>query len=193
MLLACRTPVESKLLLIAHMRPPYVANPIQRDKRNSVLGLSTSTYVKVALVAALAWVLFSDVLIDMAHDWWTVDAHSQGMLLPPLALYVAWLRREAILNRPIMPDNRGLVLTGFACLVFVFGKLASEYFMMRISFRDFTRRSDLDVLGTGSSANIEFSDVTTCDDGPFAGLVYNSLATPLQLLASDIAARIAQA
>ena len=45
------------------------------------------------------------VLIDMARDWWTDPALSQGMLLPPLALYIAWSSPapylQAILQSPI--------------------------------------------------------------------------------------------
>ena len=63
----------------------------------------------------MMWILFGAVLIDMARDWWNVPAWSQGMLLPPLALYIAWLNRDRTLALPVAPDRRGLLVTVAAC------------------------------------------------------------------------------
>src|SRR5580693_6656322 len=89
--------------------------------------------VQVGTVVALMGVLFAGVLADMAHDWWTEPAWSQGMLLPPLALYIAWIQRNRILSYAATPDRRGLFLTAFACITYVLGRLASEFFLTRIS------------------------------------------------------------
>ena len=47
-------------------------------------------FFQIGIVVILMAVLFTAVLADMAHDWWIEPAWSQGMLLPPLALYIAW-------------------------------------------------------------------------------------------------------
>src|SRR5580700_664266 len=75
--------------------------------------------LQVGTVVALMGALFGSVLPDMAHDWWTEPAWSQGMLLPPLALYIAWIERRRILSSAATPDRRGLFLTGFACITYV--------------------------------------------------------------------------
>lgn len=49
------------------------------------------------------------------------------MLLPPLALFVAWIERDRILSYRATRDGHGLLLTGIACATFVLGKLASEF------------------------------------------------------------------
>src|SRR5580698_9154246 len=72
--------------------------------------------LQVGTVVALIGVLFARVLADMAHDWWIEPAWSQGMLLPPLALYIAWIKRGDILGCAATPDQRGLLLTTFACI-----------------------------------------------------------------------------
>src|SRR4051794_18671916 len=81
--------------------------------------------MKIAVVLGLMWVLFWHVLVEMAKDWWNFDAYSQGMLLPPLAAYVAWLNRERTLAIAASSDHRGLLLTGFACLMYVVGQISS--------------------------------------------------------------------
>ena len=67
---------------------------------------SYALWIKIGLFAILMWILFGAVLIDMARDWWNEPAWSQGMLLPPLALYVAWLNRGQTLALPVAPDRR---------------------------------------------------------------------------------------
>src|SRR5690349_16984534 len=78
--------------------------------------------LKIGVVTALIGVLFLTVLIDMARDWWNEPALSQGMLLPPLALYIAWVNRRQTFSYPAVPDNRGLVLTAVACMTFLLGE-----------------------------------------------------------------------
>jgi hypothetical protein len=69
-------------------------------------------YVPIALIGILIVVLFGEVLATMAKDWWTDPAWSQGMLLPPLALYMAWIQRGRTLSRPADVDLRGLLGVG---------------------------------------------------------------------------------
>lgn len=149
--------------------------------------------LKIAVIAALMWVLFAAALIDMAHDWWNEPALSQGMLLPPLALYIAWLHRRQTASYPAIPDNHGLFLTAFACLTFILGKLASEFFLMRFSFVILLAGLIWTFWGLSRLRTLTFPLLLLATMVPLPVMLYNSLAAPLQLLASDLATRIAQA
>lgn len=154
-----------------------------------------STYpilLKIAVVAALISILFGAVLVDMAHDWWTEPALSQGMLLPPLALYIAWIYRQRTLTCPATPDNRGLLLTASACFLFLLGKLASEFFLMRFSFVVLLAGLIWTFWGIRRLRTLVFPVLLLATMVPLPALLYNSLAAPLQLLASDLATGIAQ-
>jgi exosortase len=147
----------------------------------------------VVLIAVLILALFGNVLMDMAFDWWTVPALSQGMLIPPLALYVAWLNRRDIASFSAESSVLGLVVTALACAVFLVGKLASEYFLMRIAFVILLIGLSFTFWGPRRTRRLAFPFLLLATMVPLPGLVYNSLAAPLQLLASDLATRIAQA
>lgn len=154
-----------------------------------------STYpllLKIALATALISILFGAALIDMAHDWWTEPALSQGMLLPPLALYIAWMQRHQTLQVPAQPDQRGLLITAFACLVFLAGKLAAEFFLMRFSFVILVAGLIWTFWGFPRLRTLAFPVLLLATMVPLPVMLYNSLAAPLQLLASDLATRIAQ-
>jgi len=155
--------------------------------------LSYPFLLKVGILIALICVLFLAVLIDMARDWWNEPALSQGMLLPPLALYVAWLGRRQTFSYPAVPDRRGLLVTGSACLMFLLGKFASEFFLMRFSFVVLLTGLIWTFWGFRRLRTLTFPLLLLATMVPLPVILYNSLAAPLQLLASDLATRIAQA
>jgi exosortase len=148
--------------------------------------------VQVGTVVALIVVLFAAVLADMAHDWWIEPAWSQGMLLPPLALYLAWIQRDHILSCAATPDRRGLLVTTFACLTYVLGRLASEFFLTRISFVILLVGLIWTFWGFGRLRRLVLPILLLASMVPLPVTLYNSLAGPLQLFASEGATRIAQ-
>lgn len=149
--------------------------------------------LRFAILGSLICVLFASVLADMAHDWWIVPAWSQGMLLPPLALYIAWSRREYLLSCPATPDHRGLMLTALACLAYLSGRLASEFFLMRIAFVILIAGMIWTFWGLPRLRRLALPLLLLASMVPLPGVLYNSLSGPLQLMASDAATRLAQA
>ncbi len=171
---------------VAH-QPPVESRPASRLSRSYLL------WTKAGVVAALIAALFWDVLADMAHDWWTEPALSQGLLIPPLALYIAWLYRRETFNISASTDVRGLLLCALACFLYIFGRLASEFFMTRISFVVLLTGLVWTFWGMKRLRTLAFPLLLLATMVPLPVLVYNSVAAPLQLFASDVAARTAQA
>ena len=101
---------------------------------NPTFSTKSSTLWKSGVIAVLIAALYADVLADLAHDWWTDESLSYGLLIPPMALYIAWLRRRITLQEPVSPDSRGLFLIGAACFTYILGKFGAEFFLPRISF-----------------------------------------------------------
>src|SRR5579872_7485224 len=134
--------------------------------------------VQASILVALVLVLFAYVLADMAHDWWIEPAWSQGMLLPPLALYVAWINRQRTLDCPAVPDTRGILLTAFACITFIFGRLASEFFMTRIAFVILLAGFIWTFWGQKRLRTLGFPLLLLGCMVPLPSVLYNSLAAP---------------
>jgi exosortase len=149
--------------------------------------------MRIMTVVVLASVLFAAVLADMAHDWWTEPSLSQGMLLPPLACYFAWIHRHRTFSYAPTADYRGILLTASACLMFLLGKLASEFFLMRFSFVVLLAGLVWTFWGLPRLRTLTFPMLLLATMVPLPVILYNSLAAPLQLLASDLATHIAQA
>ena len=167
---------------------------VATQREQSVLKsyIDVGILIKSAILFVLMCVLFWNVLVEMAKDWWNFDAYSQGMLLPPLALYIAWLNKKHILSYDAIPDYRGLLLTGGACILYTLGNIASEFFMTRMSFVMLIAGLIWTFWGFPRLRALGFPILLLATMVPLPAIVYNSLAAPLQLFASDIAARIAQ-
>jgi exosortase len=154
--------------------------------------LSGSGWLQVLVVAGIMMALYARVLTELASDWWTEPGASHGVLIPPLALYVAWLQRNRWLNRPAVPESRGLALVGFACLTYLAGILGNEFFLTRLSFVLLLAGLIWTYWGSARLRALSFPLVLLVTMIPPPRLVWNSLASPLQLLASDLATNVAQ-
>jgi len=154
--------------------------------------IDPSTWIKIAAIAALVVALYIEIMPDLAAEWWTVDASSYGMLVPPIALYIVYLRRSITLAIPAQPDCRGLWLISLACLVFLGGRLSAEFFLARISFVLLLAGLTWTFWGFPRFRTLAFPFVLLSTMVPLPVIVYNILAAPLQLFASTVATRLAQ-
>jgi exosortase len=136
--------------------------------------------------------LYAAVLADLANDWWTDPTLSQGLLIPPLALYIAWLRRHITFSNPSASDSWGLLLTGAACLLFILGKLAAEFFLSRISFVILLAGLVWTFWGMPRLKTLTFPFLLLATMVPLPAIVDSAVAAPLQLFASDVATSVSQ-
>ena len=75
--------------------------------------------------------LFAEPVALLLRDWWTLPEAGHGLLLAPVALWLAWkagIRREAVAN-----PGLGVALLVLAILVRYMSGLAAELFTMRAS------------------------------------------------------------
>ena len=154
----------------------------------NTLTLGIQATVAVGLVTAL----YFAVMVDLASEWWSDDSASYGMLIPPTALYIAYLRRHITLGIPAQIDLRGLWLAAFACLVFLTGGLAGEFFLTRISFVILLAGMTWTFWGFARLKTLAFPFVLLGTMVPLPTIVYNTAAAPLQLFASTMATDLAQ-
>lgn len=151
-----------------------------------------SAWIKAGLIVGLISVLYVEVLPDLAAEWWTEPASSYGMLIPPLAFYVAWLQRSAVLALPSRPQLGGVWIIGCSCLVFLGGRLSAEFFLSRISFVLLLAGLVWTFWGWARFRMLSFPFILLATMVPLPAVIYNQVAAPLQLFASSMATGLAQ-
>ena len=150
-------------------------------------------WLETALIAGLVVLLYSEIIPDLVSDWWTQPALSYGLLIPPLALYIAGLRRDVTFSIPAKRSWSGCWLVAFACLVFLAGSLSAEFFLSRISLVLLLAGLVWTFWGMARLRTLSFPFLLLATMVPLPQIVYNTLSAPLQLFASRIATDLSQA
>src|SRR5262245_41746807 len=81
--------------------------------------------------AALAFgILFAKPFLLLLDDWWNNPEAGHGLLLAPVALWLAWQSRKGVVPRPA--PVLGFVGLAGAVLLRYLSSLAAEVFTMRL-------------------------------------------------------------
>ena len=148
--------------------------------------------IEVGSVVLLLALLYSRVLMNLAADWWNDESASHGLLIPPLVMYLVWLKRDEIKAELPQSTAKGLWAVGLGCLIFLVGRLGAEFFLTRISLVIVLCGLVWTFWGPARLKRLGFPLLLLATMVPLPALVWNALATPLQLFASDIATNLAQ-
>jgi len=149
-------------------------------------------WVAIAAIAALIVALYGWFAFDLASEWRNDSSASYGMLIPPTAFYIFYMRRQATFSIPAQLDGRGLWLVALACLFFLIGGLAGEFFLSRISLVVLLAGITWTFWGFARFKTLGFPFVLLLTMVPLPVIVYNAVAAPLQLFASTVATDLAQ-
>jgi exosortase len=139
----------------------------------------TAPYVVLAITFV---VLFWQPLTTLGRDWWNDPDAGHGLLLAPIAVYLAWKRGRHPAARP--QPWLGLALLVLAVMLRYLSGLAAELFTMRAS-----------LLAAGAALVVTYAGVRQLWHWwlpvsllvlsiPLPAVILNTLALPLQLKAS---------
>ncbi|MFB3828574.1 MAG: exosortase [Bryobacteraceae bacterium] len=148
---------------------------------------------KPLVIAGFVALLYFRVIRDLILDWWTNPGYSHGILILPLAGYLIWRDRDHLLRLPVVSENRAVIVTLAACLIYLAGRLAAEFFLARISLIILVVGLTWTFWGTQRLRVLAFPILLLASVIPLPTILYNQLAAPLQLLASRLATDLAQA
>jgi exosortase len=140
-----------------------------------------------ATIAAFV-VLFAKPLYLLGRDWWTLPEAGHGLLLGPVAIWLAWrtgIRQGAEPNRLF-----GFAVLLFAVLVRCAAGLAAELFTMRASI--IIALAGLTIYHYGFRQLVRWwlPFALVCLSIPLPELVTQALALPLQFKASRMGAAL---
>jgi exosortase len=163
-------------------------------KQVEIAPLSWTGRLSFALVAALIAAIYASPFAALVRDWWTDNqGASYGILVPPMALYIAWSRRHRTFSVPAVLDARGLVVVCFSCLMLLVGKYGAEYFLTRLSMVLLLAGLSWTFWGLPRTRTLAFPFLLLLTMIPLPMLVFNRITLPLQLLSSQAATAIIQA
>jgi exosortase len=153
-------------------------------------GISRAGYS--APVIALMVAIYGPTLVGLFNEWWASPTQSQGLVIVPFAIVVAWLRRGFVTSVVPGRELRGLLLTGIACVMHLLGQAAAGNYVSQVSFVLLLAGIIWTFWGIGRLRALVLPLLLLFSAIPLPGLVYATLSMPLQLLASRVACHVAE-
>ena len=129
--------------------------------------------------------LYREVLVKLVHDWATDGNYSHGFLIAPLAVYLAWERRFRLGAASPRPSALGLLLVLGGVGLLLTGTLGAELFLMRISMLVVLTGAVLFTFGWRHLRIVAFPLAFLLLMIPLPAILFNRIALPLQLVASQ--------
>ncbi|MBK9708922.1 MAG: exosortase [Acidobacteria bacterium] len=164
---------------------------MQDKKQGSARPLVSADLLKLGLVA-LAWaVLYFDVIRRLVDDWLVDENYSHGLILPFVSVYAVWRSRHDLSKIPAEPKVvSGLLLLAIALLMLFAGIVGAELYVTRISMLLSLASLVIYFFGYLWLRLLLFPIGLMILAIPVPNIVFNQVAFPMQLMASDYAALV---
>jgi exosortase len=146
--------------------------------------MNRQTIAAAALIAIGVLILYADVLAKLLLAWRTDDNYSHGFFIVPIAVYLAWERRDQLAAASARPSSLGLLIVLASAVVLAAGVLGAELFLTRISLVGMLGGIVLFMFGWRHLRILAFPLLFLVLMIPLPAIIFNKIAFPLQLLAS---------
>ena len=148
--------------------------------------------IVAGLVAALIWTYWP-VIPGLVAQWWNEDEYSHGFLIPIDSAYLVWTKRDELKTTAVRPTFLGLVVMAMALVIYVTGIVGADLFLQRVSMVVMITGGVLYVVGLPILRVVAFPLGFLLLMIPLPGIIFNSIAFPLQLFAAHIASTVMEA
>jgi exosortase len=141
-------------------------------------------YAAVVLLAGSFGLLYWPVIAKLVHHWAIDQNYSHGYLIPPIAGWLAWERRQQLKALRPAGTSWGLVIVAGSLLLLLAGLLGAELFISRIAMLGTLVGSVLFILGWAHLRILAFPLGVLLLMIPIPAILFNQIMFPLQLIAS---------
>ncbi|MEW6664886.1 MAG: VPLPA-CTERM-specific exosortase XrtD [Thermodesulfobacteriota bacterium] len=149
-------------------------------------------WLPAVVVAGSLLFSFWDTIQELVNQWLGNDDYSHGILVVPIAVYLAWERRARLKTMEIGTDWRALSLILLAVVIFIVGELGAELFTTRVSILVFVIGLTWFLFGYPVLKTLAFPLAFLFLMLPLPGFIYRNITFPLQLTASIGAVHLLQ-
>lgn len=143
---------------------------------------------KPVLIGLVLAFLYANVLAKLGKDWWTDENYSHGLLVPFVIGFIIWLEFEdlqKVVKKPRFWLGGGAILV--ALLMLLGGSLGAELFVQRVSLVAMLVGIVVYFFGTRILQFLVVPFVLLLLSIPIPQIIFNKIAFPLQIYASQIA------
>jgi exosortase len=146
-------------------------------------------FVLAVVLAAIGFVYWR-TLSSLVQQWASDDNYSHGFFVIPLALYFAWERRSALIAAQTSPSLIGAGVIALSLGVWLAGIFGAELFLTRISLLGVIAGTIWFLWGGQHLRILAFPILFLVLMIPLPAIIFNQIAFPLQLFASQVGEQV---
>ena len=154
------------------------------DLRRGATG-PVATWLPLLVLAAAITVVYAPVVASLWSDWLTDANYTHGVLVPPAVAWLVWRRRVELRTIGRRPSHAGALIVAASLGVFLLGQAAFEFFLTRMSLLGVVAGVVVQLLGWRHLRVCLFPLLLFALAIPVPALLFNQVAFPMQLLASQ--------
>ena len=142
--------------------------------------------IAAAAITAAVVLVFWGVLVRLVNDWIVDGNYSHGFLIIPIALYFVWERRDKLAAAAVRPSWVGLIILAGGIATLLAGLWGSELFLSRVALLPVIAGIVLFLLGWAHLRILTFPIAFLLLMIPIPAIIFNQIAFPLQMFASQV-------
>lgn len=179
------------MLVLECMEIPVQVNPeATQSGEQAVLSpklTPLSSWAPLAWISGVMLVSFYPMLERLVQQWMNDDDMGHGFFVPVVAAYIAWQRKDEILEIEMKRNYWGLVVMLYASVQYVLGTIAAELFLTRTAIVFSIAGAVLFTGGFQLLKKVGFPIFLLGFMVPIPAVIYNQITFPLQMFASGVA------
>lgn len=140
----------------------------------------------LALAAAMLGVIFYDGLRYMAEMWFKKEEYSHAMMIPFIALFLIWQKKDELERRVFPGSWLGLAVTVLGLGLFIVSEVSATYILVQYSFLITLSGVVLAYTGKEGFRVVAIPLLILVLMIPLPGFLYDGFSSQLQLLSSQI-------
>ena len=155
-------------------------------KNNILKNLLASTYTQLALLSASFTLVYARTVKNLAWDWASDDNYSHGFLIPFIAAYMIYQKKDKLSGMPTRTSHWGILYILMGMFFLAVGNIGAELFVMRFSMLVTLWGLTLYSFGTGISRQVFIPIAYLIFMIPIPKIIWNQVAFPLQLFSAKL-------
>ncbi len=148
--------------------------------------MSHKILIHILILSASFLFLFNKTIIKLINDWSINPNYTHGFLIPFVAGFMVWQKREELSSLPFRPTNWGLPIIIGGMVLFIVGNIGAELFTMRFSMLITIFGVAVYMMGVPVSRKLMVPILYLLFMIPIPAIIWNQLAFPLQVFAAKL-------
>lgn len=143
-------------------------------------------WILIALAFGLGIAMAYDALAEMVRRWDTSEEYGYGYMIPVIAAFLIWQRKDKLERLPFSGSWIGVVLLVLAVCIVLIGQLSTLHSITQYGFVAAVIGASYALLGAAAFRIVFVPLLLLFLMVPLPGFLFNNLSSQLQLISSEI-------